>query len=108
MPIEQSRAMHANDWVEVRSKQEILETLDKNGRLDGMPFMPQMFEYCGKRFKVLKSAHKACDPVYTMASRGVEDAVHLNLRCNGQAYGGCQAGCRLFWKEAWLKPVERR
>jgi len=43
MPIEQSRAMHANDWVEVRSKQEILETLDKNGRLDGMPFMPQMF-----------------------------------------------------------------
>jgi len=106
MPIEQSRAMHANDWVEVRSKQEILETLDKNGRLDGMPFMPQMFEYCGKRFKVLKSAHKACDPVYTMASRGVEDAVHLNLRCNGQAYGGCQAGCRLFWREAWLKPVD--
>ena len=106
MPIEQSRAMHANDWVEVRSKQEILETLDKNGRLDGMPFMPQMFEYCGKRFKVHKSAHKACDPVYTMASRGVDDAVHLNLRCNGQAYGGCQAGCRLFWKEAWLKPVD--
>ena len=103
MPIERSRAMHANDWVEVRSKQEILETLDKNGQLDGMPFMPQMFEYCGKRFKVLKSAHKACDPVYTMASRGVADAVHLDLRCNGQAFGGCQAGCRLFWKEAWLK-----
>jgi len=97
--------MHANDWVEVRSKQEILATLDKNGRLDGMPFMPQMFEYCGKRFRVHKSAHKACDPVYTMAARGVDNAVHLNLRCNGQAYGGCQAGCRLFWRDAWLKPV---
>ena len=105
MPTERSCAMHANDWVEVRSKQEILATLDKNGRLDGMPFMPQMFEYCGKRFRVHKSAHKACDPVYTMAARGVDNAVHLNLRCNGQAYGGCQAGCRLFWKDAWLKPV---
>ena len=105
MPIERRCAMHANDWVEVRSKQEILETLDKNGRLDGMPFMPQMFEYCGKRFRVHKSAHKTCDPVYTMASRSVANAVHLNLRCDGQAYGGCQAGCLLFWKEAWLKPV---
>ena len=98
--------MHANDWVEVRSKQEILETLDKNGRLDGMPFMPQMFEYCGKRFRVHKSAHKTCDPVYTIAARHIPNAVHLNLRCDGKAYGGCQAGCRLFWKEAWLKSVD--
>ncbi len=97
--------MRVNDWVEVRSKQEILQTLDKNGRLDGMPFMPQMFEYCGKRFKIYKSAHKTCDHVYTVASRSVADAVHLNLRCDGQAYGGCQHKCLLFWKEAWLKPV---
>ena len=97
--------MHVNDWVEVRSKQEILQTLDKNGRLDGMPFMPQMFEYCGKRFRVYKSAHKTCDHVYTVASRSVADAVHLNLRCDGEAYAGCQHKCLLFWKEAWLKPV---
>ena len=63
--------MRVNDWVEVRSKQEILQTLDKNGCLDGMPFMPQMFEYCGKRFRVYKSAHKTCDHVYTVASRNL-------------------------------------
>ena len=97
--------LRAGDWVEVLSKDEILQTLDKNGRLEGMPFMPQMFEYCGKRFKVYKSAHKTCDHVYTVASRSVPDAVHLNLRCDGQAYGGCQHKCLLFWKEAWLKPV---
>src|SRR5262245_7050350 len=34
------------DWVEVRSKEEILRTLDKSGRLEGLPFMPQMFQYC--------------------------------------------------------------
>jgi hypothetical protein len=36
----------------------------------------------------------------------MEDAVHLEeLRCDGLAHGGCQAGCLLFWKEAWLSPV---
>ena len=34
------------------------------------------------------------------------NAVHLDgLRCDGKAFGGCQALCLLFWKEAWLKPV---
>lgn len=75
--------LKAGDWVEVKSKEEILATLDKNGRLDEMPFMPQMFEYCGKAFKVYKSAHKTCDTVYPIRGRRLSDAVHLDLRCNG-------------------------
>jgi hypothetical protein len=35
----------------------------------------------------------------------LKDSVHLNLRCDGSAHGGCQAECLLFWKKAWLKPV---
>ena len=93
------------EWVEVRSKEEILRTLDHNGQLDGMPFMPEMFQFCGKRFQVYKSAHKTCDPDYR--SRRIYRAVHLQTRCDGQAHGGCQAGCLLFWKEAWLKPIGR-
>jgi hypothetical protein len=98
-------ALRAGDWVEVRTKREILQTLDSTGRLDGMPFMPQMFSYCGQRFKVHRSAHKTCDPVYTGGSRHLPHAVHLDLRCDGKAYGGCQVGCLIFWKEAWLEPV---
>ena len=97
--------IRVGDWVEVRSKEEILATLDRSGRLDGMPFSSQMLRYCGKRFRVYKSAHKTCDPIYSMASRRVADGVHLNLRCDGLAYGGCQVGCLLFWKRAWLKPL---
>ena len=73
-----------------------------------MPFMPQMFQYCGKRLKVYKRAHKTCDTIaikWDYPGRKVADGVHLNLRCDGQAYGGCQAACLLFWKEQWLKPV---
>jgi hypothetical protein len=66
-----------------------------------------MFKYCGQRFRIFKSAHKTCDTVsghYT--GRRLEDSVHLNLRCDGQAYNGCQAGCLIFWKTAWLKRAD--
>jgi hypothetical protein len=98
--------LRAGDWVEVRSKEEILRTLDKNGRLQELPFMPQMFQYCGQRFKVYKRAHKTCDTVTNTYGRRLPDGIHLDLRCDGKAYGGCQAGCLIFWKEAWLKPVD--
>jgi hypothetical protein len=92
-----------SEWVEVRSKEEIFRTLDAGGQLDGMPFMPEMLQFCGKRFRVYKSAHKTCDPDYR--SRRIRNAVHLETRCDGQAHGGCQAGCLLFWKDAWLKSI---
>jgi hypothetical protein len=99
-------ALCAGDWVEVRSKEEILRTLDKNGRLESMPFMPEMFAYCGKRLRVYKRAHKSCDTINPISSRRLPNSVLLgNLRCNGSAHGGCQAQCTIFWKEAWLKAV---
>ncbi len=98
----------AGDWVEVRSKEEILRTLDKQSERDGLPFMPEMFQFCGKRFPVFKSAHKTCDPPSGLGARRMRDGVHLTgVRCDGQTHGGCQAGCLIFWKDAWLKPVGR-
>jgi hypothetical protein len=41
----------AGDWVEVRSKAEILSTLDENGRLEGLPFMPQMSNTVANGFR---------------------------------------------------------
>lgn len=97
----------AGDWVEVKSREEILATLDHDGSLDGMPFMPEMLPYCGKRFRVLSRAHKTCDFSEGMQARRVTSAVHLDdLRCTGEAHGHCQAECRLFWKEAWLRRVD--
>ena len=94
------------DWVEVRSKEEILQTLDGDGRLEGMPFMPEMFAFCGRKFQVYKQAHKTCDySVTPFSSRRLNRTVHLETRCDGEAHGGCQAGCLLYWKVAWLKAI---
>lgn len=95
--------LRVGELIEVRSKAEILATLDKNGQMEGLPFMPAMFQHCGRQFRVFKRAHKTCDTVNQTGGRRMANAVHLELRCDGQAYGGCQAACLIFWKEAWLR-----
>lgn len=102
-----SSKLRVGDWVEVRSKEEILRTLDGNAQLDGMPFMPEMFAFCGQKFQVYKRAHKTCDTVFPVRGRRVDRAVHLETRCDGSAHGGCQASCLIFWKDAWLKPISK-
>src|SRR5262245_52044497 len=97
----------AGQLIEVRSKEEILATLDAQGCVDGMPFMPEMLQFCGQRFQIEAVAHKTCEVAYkTYKARRIENSVHLeNARCDGSAHGGCQADCNLFWKDEWLKPV---
>ncbi len=98
--------LHVGEWVEVRSAAEILATLDESQCVAGLPFMPEMLQYSGKRFRVFKSAHKTPGPIERCTIRYMGDAVHLDdLRCDGSAHGGCQAGCLLFWKTQWLRRV---
>src|SRR5689334_19126751 len=92
-----NRNLRVGDVVEVRSEAEILATLDADGRIDGLPFMPEMLKYCGQRFSVYKSAHKTCDTIEKSGLRRMKNAVHLEgLRCDGEYHGDCQAACLLF------------
>ncbi len=101
------RELRAGDIVRVRSEAEILATLDGDGRLDGMPFMPEMLQHCGREVQVYRRADKTCDTIGPGPHRRLTGTVHLaDLRCGGEAHGGCQAACLLFWKEAWLERVD--
>jgi hypothetical protein len=99
--------LKAGEWVEVRSQEEILATLDEGGRLENLPFMPEMLRYCGKKLRVSKRADKTCQYVVGWSIRRMKDSVHLEgVRCDGTGHGGCEAGCLIFWKETWLKRAE--
>jgi hypothetical protein len=103
------RPLRAGDIVEVKSAAEILGTLDGDGSLDGMPFMPEMGRHVGRRYTVTRRVEKICDTVSggLPNSRRVRDTVLLeDLRCDGSGHGGCQAGCRLYWKESWLRRID--
>jgi hypothetical protein len=96
----------AGDVVRVRSKEEILATLDENGRLDGQPFMPEMLAFAGRELPISAIAHKTCDTINRPSTgmRQLDHTVHLaGARCDGSAHGGCQAGCLLFWRQEWLE-----
>src|SRR4051794_41226885 len=72
-----------------------------------MPFMGEMLRHTGKRYTVSRRVDKICDTVAATGSRRMRATVYLeDLRCDGSAHGGCQAGCKLYWKEAWLRRVD--
>jgi hypothetical protein len=93
--------------VEVLSAEEILRTLDDKGEFENLPFMPEMLSYCGRQMTVYKVAHKLCEVITGDGGlRWMNNAVHLSgARCSGDAHGGCQTACTLYWKEAWLRRV---
>ena len=98
------------DLVEVRQPDEILQTLDAQGALDHLPFMPEMLKFCGLTLRVSRRALMICiSGPDTGAPRGfsADDVVTLeNVRCSGSAHDGCQKACMIFWREAWLRKVE--
>jgi len=103
--------LRTGEWVEVKTPAEISQTLDADGTLDGLPFMPEMLEYCGRRFRVERRAEKTCIEVpgggYKIREFRQNDVVLLEgLRCSGAAHDGCQRACMLFWKVDWLQRVE--
>lgn len=102
-----TRPLRPDDVVEVKSAVEILATLDDNGALDNMPFMPEMLRHAGKRYTVSRRVDKICDTIARTGSRRMRDTVFLeDLRCDGSGHGGCQAGCKVYWKEAWLRRAD--
>lgn len=102
--------LRAGDTVVVRPFREILATLDADGTLGGLPFMPEMLECCGKSFRVERRVEKTCIDA-APPSRGMRrfpagDVVVLEgPRCSGDAHDGCRRTCKVFWKEAWLAPA---
>jgi len=100
--------VRAGDRVELRPPGEILATLDAQGSLDGVPFMPEMLGFFERTLTIEAQVARACDTVNYSGVRRLRETVLLDdLRCDGSGHAGCQAGCRLYWKEAWLRPATK-
>jgi hypothetical protein len=72
--------------------------------------MAEMLDWCGKSFRVERRATKACvdvePPEHGNRRFPGDDVVLLDApRCDGAAHDGCRRRCKVFWKEAWLRPA---
>lgn len=92
--------------MEVRSRSEIDAMLDARGTLEGLLFMPEMAKYCGRRFRVGGRVEKVYHDGRRYKARLARTVLLEEVRCDGAAHGGCQLGCLILWKEAWLKAAE--
>jgi hypothetical protein len=100
-------SLRPGELVEVRSLEDILATLDERGTSGGLPFMPEMAAFCGRRLRVFRRVDKINDWVGHTGLRRPRDTVMLErLSCTGMHHGGCQANCQLRWNEAWLKRAD--
>ncbi|HSD63048.1 MAG TPA: hypothetical protein VLB50_04590 [Ignavibacteriaceae bacterium] len=107
--------LKAGDLVEVKSIDEIFLTLDSNGALDNLPFMPEMIGYCGRQFRVSRKVVQAVidsagifgySEAYVRAFKNDDVVILEDLRCSGENHDGCKRGCAIFWKEAWLRKAD--
>jgi hypothetical protein len=99
--------LQPEEIVEVRSAKEIFNTLDKDGKLRGLRFTPEMRKFCGKRFKVLKRLNKIIiETTGELRIIKTPTVILEGVFCDGRAHGNCDRMCFCFWREAWLKRVK--
>jgi hypothetical protein len=104
-PADEILGLQPGDWVEVKSLDEIRSTLDSRGCHRGLDFTEEMLEYCGRRFRVFKRVERICMEGKGGEMRTLKNTVSLEgAICNGGSRG-CDRGCMMFWREAWLKRV---
>jgi len=98
--------LEPGEIVEVKSEEEIGKTLDTRGSHKGLLFLPEMREYCGKRFRVFKRLERMMIES-TGEVRRVKNTVLLEgLVCDGSRHHGCDRSCFFFWREIWLRRLK--
>jgi hypothetical protein len=96
------------EWVQVRSEEEISATLDQQGKYRGLRFMPEMKQFCGKKFKVYKRVENIMVETTGEMRKLMSPTVFLEgAICDGGFHQGCHRSCFCFWKEAWLQRIEQ-
>ncbi len=91
------------DAVVVKPWSEILATLDEQGTCEGLPFMPEMIPYCGRKARVSRRVEHVFVDHLGYVARLQHTVILDELRCSGARHDGCQMGCQLLWKEQWLR-----
>jgi hypothetical protein len=100
----ESLRMNAGDWVEVRSAEEILATVDEGRKLAGLTFSPEMLKFCGGRFKVFKRVERIIlESTGELRKLRMPAIILEGIYCDGEFHQGCDRSCFCLWREAWLR-----
>lgn len=96
--------LQPGEMVEVKSEQEIRQTLDEYGRHRGLLWMPGMARFCGKQYRVRKRVERIMLES-TGQLRKIRNTVLLDGVMCEDLYG-CDRSCFHYWREAWLRRAQ--
>lgn len=103
-----SPGLQAGDVVKIRSREEILQTLDENNSLEGCYFMDEMWQYCGTQQRVLKRVNYFYDEGNFKMRKARNTVLLEGLHCSGKISNykqKCDRHCLFFWREEWLDKI---
>lgn len=99
--------LQPGEWVEVKSKEEIMATLDKRARNRGLSFDVEMLRYCGKRARVLRRVDHIINESTGRMMHFKSDCIVLeNAICVGTMHKLCPRAIYGYWREIWLRRVD--
>lgn len=98
--------LQPGDLVRIRSKAEIMATLDTSLRNRGLGFEEEMARHCGKEARVLRRVERCID-------EGTGRLLHMKspcivlegIVCEGAYNANCPRSISSFWREIWLERV---
>ncbi len=102
-----SDQIHPGEMVRVRSKFEINKALNRFNNTRGCIFLPEMYNHCGKEYRVFKKVDYFFDEYKQKMSKCNGIFLLEGCYCNGTAtyLGKCDRNCFLFWQASWLEKV---
>jgi hypothetical protein len=96
--------LQPGEFVQVKSKEEILATLDRRNRNRGLLFDSEMIRYCGGTYRVLKRVNQIVDEKTGKILRMKGPCIILEgSACVSEYHRLCPRAIYHYWREGWLR-----
>lgn len=103
--------LEPGEWVQVKSKEEIRQTLTLKGKNRGLLFDREMAPFCGRTFRVRRRVTRIIDERNGRMIPLTSDCIMLDgVVCSGERSLGrffCSRRIYPYWRETWLRRVEQ-
>ena len=98
--------LRAGELVQVRSKEEIMATLDKHHRNRGLLFDGEMIPYCGGIYRVLRRVNHIIDEkTGKMVNMKWACIILEGVVCRSDFHRLCPRAIYPYWRENWLTRI---
>ncbi len=96
--------LEPGERVWVRSRQEIRQTVNRDGRNRGLSFDVEMTPYCGRSMRVQRRVNRLIDDWTGRMLDLPSDCIVLEgAVCRGLYHGLCTRRTDTYWREIWLE-----